>query len=80
MAGLLVQALGATLADLVAGLPLVVSIVLIVGLIWAEARDARRDEEVEVEVERADAWASLPPKWSPPCAESDLESEGERAA
>jgi hypothetical protein len=80
MGELLLQALSASATDLVAGLILIGSLALIAWAFHSELEQAREEARAEEEVEHVDAWASLPPKWTPPPAESDLDSEKKLAA
>jgi hypothetical protein len=73
MADLFLHALTAAIGDLGVGLAFVAILVLIAWLIRGESRAAHQEKEAEVE--RVDPWASFPPKWVPPRAESDLGSE-----
>ena len=76
----ILDALAASAADLAAGLLAVAGIAFILLLARSESKDARHRMEMEVDDgELAEVW-NFPPKWSPPCAESDLGSERERAA
>jgi hypothetical protein len=79
MGELLLQALAATVFDLVAVLIVLGSLVFIAWAFYSELAQAREEARVEGEVECVDAWASLPPKWTPPRAESDLGSERKAA-
>jgi hypothetical protein len=72
------DALFAAIGDLAVGFAFALILLFICWLIREESRAARREKEVEVEVERVEAW-SFPPKWQPPRAETDFGSERKAA-
>jgi hypothetical protein len=78
----ILDALTAAVTDLAVGLALGGFALAVIFLcIRRELQDARKQSEDErgPVQEPADPWDSLPPKWSAPQAESDLDS-GKRAA
>lgn len=81
-AAVLFEAIQVSALDFIFGLG--VALVLgTIALIVSAARQADRELRQEVdamEQDLDDAWASLPPKWSPPRAESDLGDVSERRA
>ncbi len=75
------DAFAAAIGDLAIGLALGFSaLVLIAVLLYLEVRDDRLSTKEPAEVEYVDPWASLPPKWHPPRAESDLGDRSDRWA
>lgn len=76
------DALTTTISDLAIGLLIAVgTLVLVFGpLVYLEIRYGGEELEAELEPEVVDPWATLPPKWSPPRAESDLGDVSERRA
>lgn len=82
MLELLLEALAMTLSDLLLG-GFLVGAGVVVGLqVRRERKDVQRVIQAELEAaeeaEYVDAWASFPPKWDPPEAETDFE-RGEAA-
>jgi hypothetical protein len=68
------HALSAAVGDLVLGLALAISVVVLLGaLLYLEVRIERgRAAEKPADPEDISCWDSLPPKWSALRAESDL--------